>query len=164
PISAAPADTAIRYEARRLTASPYILYMDDDIEIEPDSILRALAFGRMATAPMLAGAQMLNLQDRSHRHPIGAVVGTHERLWRAGGQMLNLQERSHLHTMGEVVGTHDFMWTAAPHADSTTTSPRTRSRTGTTPSRCTAGSTWTTTAGGCASTRGWSRRRSASRC
>ena len=78
----------IMYEARRLTDSPYILYMDDDIEIEPDSILRALAFGRFATVPMLVG-----------------------------GQMLNLQERSHLHTMGEVVGAHDFMWTAAPHAD-----------------------------------------------
>src|SRR5690625_4372915 len=39
----------IMYEARRLTDSPYILYMDDDIEIEPDSILRALAFGRFAT-------------------------------------------------------------------------------------------------------------------
>ena len=78
----------IMYEARRLTDSPFILYMDDDIEIEPDSILRALAFGRFSTVPMLVG-----------------------------GQMLNLQERSHLHTMGEVVGAHDFMWTAAPHAD-----------------------------------------------
>ena len=78
----------IMYEARRLTDSPYILYMDDDIEIEPDSILRALAFGRYSSVPMLVG-----------------------------GQMLNLQERSHLHTMGEVVGAHDFMWTAAPHAD-----------------------------------------------
>ena len=78
----------IMYEARRLTDSPYILYMDDDIEIEPDSILRALAFARFSRVPMLVG-----------------------------GQMLNLQERSHLHTMGEVVGAHDFMWTAAPHAD-----------------------------------------------
>lgn len=78
----------IMYEARRLTDSPFILYMDDDIEIEPDSILRALAFARFSTVPMLVG-----------------------------GQMLNLQERSHLHTMGEVVGAHDFMWTSAPHAD-----------------------------------------------
>src|SRR5699024_2817795 len=78
----------IMYEARRRTDAPYILYMDDDIEIEPDSILRALAFGRYARVPMLVG-----------------------------GQMLNLQERSHLHTMGEVVGPHDFMWTAAPHSD-----------------------------------------------
>lgn len=66
--------------------SPYILYMDDDIAIEPDSILRALAAARYAKTPMLIG-----------------------------GQMLNLQERSHLHSMGEVVGRHDFMWTSAPH-------------------------------------------------
>lgn len=66
--------------------SPYILYMDDDIAIEPDSVLRALQAARYAKSPMLIG-----------------------------GQMLNLQERSHLHSMGEVVGRHDFMWTSAPH-------------------------------------------------
>ncbi|AKE42133.1 putative glycosyltransferase [Corynebacterium kutscheri] len=66
--------------------SPYILYMDDDIVIEPDSILRALQVARFAKTPILVG-----------------------------GQMLNLQERSHLHSMGEVVGRHDFMWTSAPH-------------------------------------------------
>ena len=70
----------------RATDSPFILYMDDDIAIEPDSILRAVAVGRFAKSPMLVG-----------------------------GQMLNLQERSHLHSMGEVVGRHDFMWTSAPH-------------------------------------------------
>ncbi|WP_448852610.1 glycosyltransferase [Corynebacterium sp. 335C] len=70
----------------RATDSPYILYMDDDIAIEPDSVLRAVAVARHARAPMLVG-----------------------------GQMLNLQERSHLHSMGEVVGRHDFMWTSAPH-------------------------------------------------
>lgn len=66
--------------------SPYILYMDDDIAIEPDSILRALQAARYAKSPILVG-----------------------------GQMLNLQERSHLHSMGEVVGRHDFMWTSAPY-------------------------------------------------
>ncbi len=70
----------------RATDSPFILYMDDDIAIEPDSILRAVAVGRFAKSPMLVG-----------------------------GQMLNLQERSHLHSMGEVIGRHDFMWTSAPH-------------------------------------------------
>ncbi|KXX58262.1 hypothetical protein AZG88_46155 [Rhodococcus sp. LB1] len=68
-----------------LTASPYILFMDDDIAIEPDSILRALAVSRFAKAPMLVG-----------------------------GQMLSLQERAHLHTMGEAVDQSTFMWTAAP--------------------------------------------------
>ena len=78
----------IMYEALRRTDSPYILYMDDDIQIEPDSVLRALAFSRFAKQPMLVG-----------------------------GQMLNLQERSHLHVMGEVVGAHDFMWTNAPYTE-----------------------------------------------
>ena len=78
----------ILYEALRLTDSPYILYMDDDIMIEPDSILRALAMSRFAKSPMLVG-----------------------------GQMLNLQERSHLHCMGEVIDRNKFMWTAAPHVE-----------------------------------------------
>lgn len=78
----------IMYEALRRTTAPYILYMDDDIEIEPDSVLRALAFSRFARTPMLVG-----------------------------GQMLNLQERSHLHVMGEVVGRHNFMWTNAPYTE-----------------------------------------------
>lgn len=79
----------IMYEARheeRGTTSPFILYMDDDIQIEPDSVLRSLAAARYAKSPMLIG-----------------------------GQMLNLQERSHLHTMGEVIDRGSFMWTAAPH-------------------------------------------------
>ena len=77
----------IMYEALTRTDSPYILFMDDDIVIEPDSILRALALSRFAKTPMLVG-----------------------------GQMLNLQERSHLHTMGEVVDPTTFMWTAAPNS------------------------------------------------
>ncbi|MGW5302081.1 glycosyltransferase [Rhodococcus aetherivorans] len=75
----------IMHEALRRTDSPYILFMDDDIAIEPDSILRALAVSRFAKAPMLVG-----------------------------GQMLNLQERAHLHTMGEAVDQSTFMWSAAP--------------------------------------------------
>ncbi len=45
------------YEALRLTDSPYVLYMDDDIAIEPDSILRALAMSRFARTPMLVGGR-----------------------------------------------------------------------------------------------------------
>ncbi|MCE5290633.1 MAG: glycosyltransferase [Nocardiaceae bacterium] len=78
----------IMFEALKRTDAEYILFMDDDIEIEPDSILRALAFGRFAKKPMLVG-----------------------------GQMLNLQERSHLHTMGEIVHMPHFMWGAAPNVE-----------------------------------------------
>ena len=78
----------VMYEALKTTDAEYILFMDDDIEIEPDSILRALAFGRFAKKPTLVG-----------------------------GQMLNLQERSHLHSMGEAVDRHIFMWTSAPNVE-----------------------------------------------
>ncbi|WP_290218078.1 glycosyltransferase [Corynebacterium atrinae] len=67
--------------------SPFILYMDDDIAIEPESILRAIQVGRYAASPIIIG-----------------------------GQMLNLQERSQLRTMGEIVGGTDFMWGKAPHS------------------------------------------------
>ncbi|WIM69072.1 glycosyltransferase [Corynebacterium breve] len=77
----------IMYEAVTSTDAPFILYMDDDIAIEPDSILRAVQAARYAKSPILVGGQMLNLQDRSQ-----------------------------LRTSGEAVGKHDFMWTAAPHA------------------------------------------------
>ena len=78
----------VMYEALKTTSAEHILFMDDDIEIEPDSILRALAMSRFAKSPMLVG-----------------------------GQMLNLQERSHLHTMGEVVDRSIFMWSAAPNVE-----------------------------------------------
>ncbi|AIT62010.1 glycosyltransferase [Corynebacterium doosanense] len=67
-----------------LPESPYILYMDDDIAIEPDSIARAVQAARYAASPIVVG-----------------------------GQMLNLQERSELRTMGEAIDRSDFMWTKA---------------------------------------------------
>ncbi|WQD12999.1 MAG: glycosyltransferase [Lawsonella clevelandensis] len=39
------------YEARQHTTAPFILYMDDDIAIEPDSILRAVAFAASLSSP-----------------------------------------------------------------------------------------------------------------
>jgi galactofuranosylgalactofuranosylrhamnosyl-N-acetylglucosaminyl-diphospho-decaprenol beta-1,5/1,6-galactofuranosyltransferase len=78
----------VMYEALKNTDCEQILFMDDDIRIEPDSVLRALAMNRFAKAPTLVG-----------------------------GQMLNLQEPSHLHVMGEVVDQENFMWTNAPHTE-----------------------------------------------
>ncbi|UGT59394.1 glycosyltransferase [Nocardia asteroides] len=78
----------VMYEALKTTDAEFIVYMDDDIEIEPDSILRALAFSRFAKSPVLTG-----------------------------GHMLNLQERSHLHVMGEVIDRGVFMWTAAQNVE-----------------------------------------------
>ena len=78
----------VMYEALNNTECEQILFMDDDIRIEPDSVLRALAMNRFAKSPTLVG-----------------------------GQMLNLQEPSHLHVMGEVVDQANFMWTNAPNTE-----------------------------------------------
>jgi len=78
----------VMYEALKNTDCEQILFMDDDIRIEPDSILRALAMNRFAKSPILVG-----------------------------GQMLNLQEPSHLHVMGEMVDMSNFMWTNAVNAE-----------------------------------------------
>ncbi len=74
----------VMYEALKHTDCEQILFMDDDIRVEPDSVLRALALSRFAKVPTLVG-----------------------------GQMLNLQEPSHLHVMGEMVDAENFMWTGA---------------------------------------------------
>ncbi|PQD98213.1 glycosyl transferase [Mycobacterium sp. EPG1] len=78
----------VMYEALKNTDCEQILFMDDDIRIEPDSILRALALNRFAKVPTLIG-----------------------------GQMLNLQEPSHLHVMGEMVDSENFMWSGAVNTE-----------------------------------------------
>lgn len=72
--------------AKRGTGAPFILFMDDDIAIEPDSVLRAVQVARYARQPILVG-----------------------------GQMLDLMQRSHLHSMGETIDRSTYMWAAAPH-------------------------------------------------
>ena len=66
------------YEALKNTDCEQILFMDDDIRIEPDSILRALALNRFAKSPTLVGGQMLNLQEPSHLHVMGEMVDRDE--------------------------------------------------------------------------------------
>ena len=40
-----------------------VVLLDDDIEVEPASLLRSLAFGRLTTAPTIVGGQMLDLGE-----------------------------------------------------------------------------------------------------
>ena len=56
--------------------------MDDDILLEPDSVLRAVAFSRFSREPMLVGGQMLSLQARSQLSTMGEVVDRNTFLWR----------------------------------------------------------------------------------
>jgi galactofuranosylgalactofuranosylrhamnosyl-N-acetylglucosaminyl-diphospho-decaprenol beta-1,5/1,6-galactofuranosyltransferase len=71
----------IMYEALENTDCEQILYMDDDIVLEPDSILRAVAFSRFARRPMLVGGQMLQTQCRSRLHAWGEIVDRQRMRW-----------------------------------------------------------------------------------
>ncbi|MBA3905480.1 MAG: galactofuranosyltransferase GlfT2 [Pseudonocardiales bacterium] len=72
----------VMYEALTNTDCEQILFMDDDILLEPDSVLRAVAFSRHSREPMLVGGQMLSLQARSQLSTMGEVVNRQTFLWR----------------------------------------------------------------------------------
>jgi galactofuranosylgalactofuranosylrhamnosyl-N-acetylglucosaminyl-diphospho-decaprenol beta-1,5/1,6-galactofuranosyltransferase len=76
----------VMYEALATPECQQILFMDDDILLEPDSVLRAVAFSRYARDPMLVGGQMLSLQARSQLSTMGEVVDRHRFLWRNAPQ------------------------------------------------------------------------------
>ncbi len=71
------------HEALTSTGCEQIILLDDDIVIEPDSILRAIAFSRFVEHDMLVGGQMLNLQARSRLRSMGEVVDRSKFTWRA---------------------------------------------------------------------------------
>ncbi|MGH3904504.1 MAG: glycosyltransferase [Pseudonocardiaceae bacterium] len=71
----------VMYEALENTDCEQILYMDDDIVLEPDSILRAVAFSRFARRPMLVGGQMLQAQAKSRLHAWGETLDRRRMRW-----------------------------------------------------------------------------------
>ncbi|GAA4521598.1 glycosyltransferase [Brachybacterium paraconglomeratum] len=62
------------YEASTGGASTYVINCDDDIVIEPESLIRMVTFADFATRPMLVGAHMFDLNNRSVLHTFGEVV------------------------------------------------------------------------------------------
>lgn len=53
----------IMQEAAAVQGADVVVFLDDDIEVEPASLLRSLAFGRCTTAPTVVGGQMLDLGE-----------------------------------------------------------------------------------------------------
>lgn len=51
----------ILLEASAEAGADVVVFLDDDIEVEPASLLRSLAFGRLTVTPTIVGAQMLDL-------------------------------------------------------------------------------------------------------
>ena len=51
----------VMYEGIHNSNAAQVMVIDDDIALEPDGVLRANAFARAATQPVIVGGQMLNL-------------------------------------------------------------------------------------------------------
>jgi len=75
--------TRVMYEGVYNSDAEQVMVIDDDIALEPDGVLRANAFARAASQPVIVGGQMLNLQARSRLHTMGEVVDLGGAMWRA---------------------------------------------------------------------------------
>ncbi|MDO5751446.1 glycosyltransferase [Arthrobacter sp.] len=64
------------YEAVE-NGSDYALLLDDDVVVEPESILRMLAFSDRCKKPTIVGGHMFDLHNRSVLHTFGEVVDPH---------------------------------------------------------------------------------------
>ena len=62
------------YEASTNGSSTYVINSDDDLDIEPESLLRMLTFADYTRTPMLVGAHMFDLNNRSVLHAFGESV------------------------------------------------------------------------------------------
>src|SRR4051795_5080936 len=70
------------HETLTQTDATHLVFLDDDVQLEADSLHRALTFSRYTDKPMLVGGQMLALQDRSVLHTMGEVVDRYSFLYR----------------------------------------------------------------------------------
>ncbi|GMA20324.1 glycosyltransferase [Arsenicicoccus piscis] len=63
-----------QYEAVTQGRSDYVILLDDDINLEPESIIRLTAFADMCRKPTLVGGHMFDLLNRSALHTFGEIV------------------------------------------------------------------------------------------
>ena len=54
--------------------SDYVLLMDDDVVVEPESIIRLLTFADRCKTPTIVGGHMFDLYNRTVMHTFGEVV------------------------------------------------------------------------------------------
>ncbi|GAA1628681.1 glycosyltransferase [Georgenia ruanii] len=62
------------YEVVRAGRSDYVVLLDDDIVLEPESLTRLVAFADFARRPTLVGGHMFDMYNRTVLHTFGEVV------------------------------------------------------------------------------------------
>ncbi|OMH27098.1 glycosyl transferase [Tersicoccus phoenicis] len=69
------------YEATSDDRSRYVMLLDDDVDVHPESILRAVKFGDFARRPTIVGGHMFNLYEKSVIHSFGERVNEYRFMW-----------------------------------------------------------------------------------
>jgi galactofuranosylgalactofuranosylrhamnosyl-N-acetylglucosaminyl-diphospho-decaprenol beta-1,5/1,6-galactofuranosyltransferase len=70
-------------ETVRAGRSDYLIIMDDDVQFDPEGILRAAAFADLARRPTIVGGHMFSMYDRSVLHAFAETVAPHTWWWGA---------------------------------------------------------------------------------
>src|SRR5215470_16106109 len=68
-------------ETVRAGRSDYLLIMDDDVQFDPEGILRAAAFADLARRPTIVGGHMFSMYDRSVLHAFAEAVAPRTWWW-----------------------------------------------------------------------------------
>lgn len=71
-----------QYEAVTRGLSDYVMLLDDDLSIEPESVIRLVTFADMCKSPTLVGGHMFDIMNRSVLHTFGEIV--HPYYWQPG--------------------------------------------------------------------------------
>ncbi len=70
-----------QFETLKADTSKYVLFLDDDIVAEPESILRAVCFADLARRPSIVGGHMFSLFSKSRLHSFGEVINRYRFWW-----------------------------------------------------------------------------------
>jgi len=68
-------------ETVRAGRSDYVLLTDDDVEIDPEGVLRAATFADLARKPTIVGGHMFSRYERSVLHAFAEAVAPHRWWW-----------------------------------------------------------------------------------
>ena len=77
------------FEMLRNPESDYVLLLDDDAEVEPEGVLRAISFADRALRPTIVGGHMLNLNERTILHSMGEKVNPYKFWWESVDEELS---------------------------------------------------------------------------
>lgn len=70
-----------QYEGLKAGRSTYVMMLDDDVEIETESVLRAVTFGDLCRKPTLVGGHMFSIYRKTQLHSFGEKVAPWSFWW-----------------------------------------------------------------------------------